>query len=127
MLEKALRLWGAAYGSLLTFDGGRFTAAATRGEAQFIYWARWRGLFSPGARLDRALHGEDIVEVTDLLEHDEIRQNPGLRELVDVGGYRSLLNVALRKENAFFGVVAIYRKESRPFTDKQIALLRNFA
>jgi len=38
-----------------------------------------------------------------------------------------LLNVALRKENAFFGVIAIYRKENRPFNNKEIALLQNFA
>jgi hypothetical protein len=73
------------------------------------------------------LTGEDIVEITDLLEHHETRQNPVIQRMVELGGYRSLLNVALRKESAFFGVIAIYRKEKRPFNNKEIALLQNFA
>jgi GAF domain-containing protein len=129
MLDKALRLCGGAYGSLLTFDGTRFSSAATRGEAQFTDWVKERGPFLPpsGGPLARSLRGENIVEVTDLLENDELRQYPAFRQMVELGGYRSLLNVALRKENTFFGVIAIYRKEKRAFTEKQIALLQNFA
>jgi len=129
MLERALRLCDGAYGSLFTFDGERFSATATRGETGYNDWLRQSGPFlpPPGGLLDRALRGEDIVEVADLLEHDEIRQYPALQRMVELGGYRSLLNVALRKENTFFGVITINRKEKRPFTDKQIALLQNFA
>ena len=129
MLERALRLCDGAYGSLFTFDGERFSATATRGETGYNDWLRQSSPFlpPPGGLLDRALRGEDIVEVADLLEHDEIRQYPALQRMVELGGYRSLLNVALRKENTFFGVITINRKEKRPFTDKQIALLQNFA
>ena len=129
MLERALRLCDGAYGSLFTFDGERFSATATRGETGYNDWLRQSGPFlpPPGGLLDRALRGEDIVEVADLLEHEEIRQYPALQRMVELGGYRSLLNVALRKENTFFGVITINRKEKRPFTDKQIALLQNFA
>src|SRR5262249_22927334 len=63
----------------------------------------------------------------DLLEYDGIRQYSALQRMVELGGYRSLLNVALRKENTFFGVITINRRDKRPFTDKQIALLQNFA
>src|SRR6516165_8568419 len=129
ILERALRLCDGAYGSLFTFDGEKFSAAATRGETGYSDWLRQSVPFLPpsGGLLDRALKGEDIVEVADLLEHDGIRQYSALQRMVELGGYRSLLNVALREENTFFGVITINRRDKRPFTDKQIALLQNFA
>jgi GAF domain-containing protein len=129
MLDRALRLCSGAYGSLLTFDGEKFLSVATRGDTRFADWARQRGPFEPPSEgpLHRSLKGEDIVEITDLLEHSEIHEDPVIRRMVELGGYRSLLNVALRQESAFFGVIAIYRKEKRPFDNKEVALLQNFA
>jgi GAF domain-containing protein len=67
------------------------------------------------------------VHVADAREEEAYRSNPVYRELVDVGGIRTVLDIGLRKGAALFGVIALYRQEVRPFSDKQIALLQNFA
>jgi PAS domain S-box-containing protein len=132
MLDKALRLCDAAFGHLLTFDGERFDTAAMRGEPSLVEHLGRRGPFrltlDDASLLGRIIvGGEHIVQTADVLETDEYRTEPPFREMVDIGGYRSLLDVALRKENVLFGVIVIFRKEVRLFSDKQIALLQNFA
>jgi len=132
VLDKALRLCDAAFGHLLTFDGERFGSAAVHGEQRLVEHLRQRGPIrtpTDGASLlgRIVVGGEHIVQSADLLETNEYHTAPHFREFVDIGGYRSLLNVALRKENVLFGVIVICRKEVRPFSEKQIALLENFA
>src|SRR5271165_2035726 len=132
VLDKALRLCDAAFGHLLTFDGERFNSAAVHGEQRLVEHLRQRGpIRTPTdgvSLLGRiVVGGEHIVQSADLLETNEYHTAQHFREFVDIGGYRSLLNVALRKENVLFGVIVICRKEVRPFSDKQIALLQNFA
>src|SRR6185312_11077122 len=68
---------------------------------------------------------EHIVDVTTAAER--ISSDPRGRAMVDLGGARAQLGVVLRSEGMVLGAFSVYRTEVRPFTDKQIALLQNFA
>ena len=130
MLDKAMSLCEAVYGELTTCDGERFHTAALRG-VPFEY-AEYKMHDPPnygvGSAPMRLLAGERVVHITDLTESDLYRHgDPNRRALVDLGGARSLLTVPLLKDSTVLGSIMIYRHEVRPFTDKQIALLQNFA
>jgi PAS domain S-box-containing protein len=130
MLEKALALCGAAFGIMLTYDGERFHDAALRGVPEAFAEHRRRNppVFVQGSSPARLLQGESIVHHVDLLTEGRYQTgNATGRALIDLGGARTLLAVALRKDGRLLGTISIYRKEVRPFTDKQIALLQNFA
>src|SRR5207302_8590049 len=80
----------------------------------------------PGAPGDRLIRGENVVCITDLAEIEAGRRAPAMQTLLRFG-VRSYIGVALRKDDRLLGIIAIYRREVRPFTDKEIALLQNFA
>src|SRR5439155_683673 len=68
-----------------------------------------------------------VISVADLLEEEAYVVGAPVRALVRIGGARSFVTVALRKDDRLLGVFSTCRHEVRPFTDKQIALLQNFA
>ena len=130
ILEKALRLCEANLGNVLTYDGERFAAAATRGNPQFDDWLRGIGAVLPeaGSTNERIVRGESIIEIRDLADDPASKpENPIRRALIEIGGFRTSLSVALRKEQSLLGVLHIYRQEVRRFSEKELALLQNFA
>jgi adenylate cyclase len=130
MLEKAARLCEAGFGELDVYDGQHFRVAAMLGApAAFDEWQKRRpAVFGPGTAPARIVGGENLVHTVDLKTTEAYqRGDPMRRALVDLGGARTQLIVALRKDSALLGIIAVYRQEVRPFTDTQIALLENFA
>jgi PAS domain S-box-containing protein len=130
MLNNALRLCDASFGSLVTFDGERFHLAAERGHRAFTEWIRGQKVFQPeaGTTMARMVNGETVIHIADAANEVGYYKGGRIRRaLTDIGGFRTLLGVALRKDERLLGAIHIYRGEIRPFSDRQIALLRNFA
>jgi GAF domain-containing protein len=130
MLEKAMRLCDAAFGQLAVFEDGRFRTAATRGMPEaFVEYRRTNPPdYGPGTQPARLLAGERIIHIADMrAEEVYAKGEPNRRALVDLGGVRTSLMVPLLRDDAVLGFINFYRQEVRPFSDKQIALLQNFA
>ncbi len=130
ILEKAMLLCQASFGLFNTFDGQRFHTAATRGvPAAFEEYRKSNPAdYGSGTTPARLLAGEAIVHIPDVTAGEAYKSGePNRRALVDLGGARTLLSVALRQDDTVLGMVIIYRQDVRPFTDKQIALLQGFA
>jgi class 3 adenylate cyclase len=129
MLEKAMRLCEATFGTLWTWDGEYMKAAAVRGASDQYTAFLLQGPHPPSPIAHQPLlQGATIVHLDDLRATEGYRSGSSLaRAVVELGGVRTLLAVPLRKDAGLLGVFSIYRDEVHPFTDKQIALLQNFA
>jgi GAF domain len=85
-------------------------------------------VYGPGTGPARILAGERVVHIVDLKSGDAYRTgDPNRRAVVDLGGARTVLLVPLLKNESILGFITIYRKEVRPYSDKQITLLQTFA
>jgi GAF domain-containing protein len=127
MLQKATELCEAAFGALETFDGGLFRVAATyQLPAALTDMVKIPQSAEENSIRGVLLAGAPFVHQPDML-NSEIRIAPMRGAMVELGGSRSNLAVALRKDNAFLGILWLHRQEPRAFTERQIALIQNFA
>jgi GAF domain-containing protein/CheY-like chemotaxis protein len=132
MLENATRICEAKFGNLTLWEGDGFRAVAVHGEAAFTQRRRQQPKINilgyPALPLARLAATKSVVQVADLrLEQVYFERHPQTVELVEAGGARTLLTVPMLKEDELIGAIVLYRQDVRPFTDKQIELVRNFA
>jgi two-component system NtrC family sensor kinase len=131
MLANATKLCDASYGAMWLSEGGALRNAAFHGEMPKAFTEQWRtAVIPPGQDVPvaRVVLSRKPVQVADLREDNAYLAGHSLAVgSVDIAGMRSLVVVPMLKEDEFVGAFAIYRKEVRPFTEKQIELVQNFA
>src|SRR5262245_60093290 len=125
ILEKAVGICGAKFGVLMLFEAGGFRHVTFHGATQAYVEAICREpVFHPSAGhpLERLAQTKRVVHIADMRAE---RKTPGL--LTRLAGARTLLIVPMLSKEALVGGIAIYRQEVSPFSNKQIALVENFA
>jgi transcriptional regulator with GAF, ATPase, and Fis domain len=130
MLANAVRLCEAKFGTLYLRQGDAFRAPALHNAppAFVEFWQRGPHRPGPSTVLSRVLRTKQVVHISDITaDQAYIERDPLFIAAAELGGFRTVLAVPMLKETDALGAIYIYRQEVRPFSDKQIALLSNFA
>ena len=130
LLGNAVRLCEAEFAMLFLFEQTEFRAVGKWNlpHAYSEFLGKNTISADPTIPLGRAALTKQPVQVTDILvDGSYIERHPGIVAIAELGGARTLLQVPMLKDNELVGTIGIYRQEIRPFTDKQVELVKNFA
>jgi GAF domain-containing protein len=131
MLEKAVGLCDATFGNIYRRDSELSNLVASHNTPPALVEARRRLRihFGPKDLVGQAMANRKAVHIADLAEHQDYveRNNKGMIAAVELGGVRTHVVVPMLKDDELIGTFHLSRQEVRPFTDKQIKLVTNFA
>ena len=130
MLENAVRLCAAKFGILWLAESDGFRSVALYGLPPALDELRRREpfvKFGPLTGIGRVLQTKQVFHVDDMKDSAFLAHDPRAKYLVELGGARTVVFAPLLRDKDAIGALVIYRQEVRPFTDKQIELVTNFA
>jgi signal transduction histidine kinase len=132
ILDNATRICQANFGTLFLREGEALRVAAHHGSLTKAWDEQWRVgmLLQPDGELQafQTLSARQPIQVADLSKAPSyLARNPKAVNSVEIGGIRTMVTVPMLKDGEAIGVITIFRTEIRELTDKQIALMTNFA